>query len=96
MVKITLEWFLAALTRALKTIAQVSVGMIGVGAAINEINWGYIASVSLVAGLLSLLTSLAGLPEVVKIEKVDEVNKRGVIKTRPLFFRKIPGSVYLQ
>lgn len=71
MVKITLEWFLAALTRALKTIAQVSVGMIGVGAAMNEINWGYIASVSLVAGLLSLLTSLAGLPEVVKIEKVD-------------------------
>ena len=64
MKRITLEWFMAALIRAIKTIAQTAVGMISVGAAISEINWGYVVSVSLVAGLLSILTSLGGLPEV--------------------------------
>lgn len=59
------DWIKAALIRAIKTIAQTAVGMITVGAAISEINWLHILSVSLVAGLVSLLTSIAtDLPEV--------------------------------
>lgn len=58
------DWIKAALIRAIKTIAQTAVGMITVGAAISEINWLHILSVSLVAGLVSLLTSIAtDLPE---------------------------------
>lgn len=58
-------WWKAAIIRAIKTIAQTAVGMITVGAAISEINWLHILSVSLVAGLVSLLTSIAtDLPEV--------------------------------
>lgn len=60
------NWFKAAGIRALKTIAQTAVGMIAVGAAASEVNWLYVGSVSLVAGVLSLLTSIAGLPEVPK------------------------------
>lgn len=60
----TKQWFKAASIRAIKTVAQTAVGMITVGAAVSEIKWGYVASVSLVAGLYSLLTSIAGLPEV--------------------------------
>lgn len=63
MKKITLDWFLAAGVRALKTVAQTALGMFTVGVAIYEVNWGYVVSVSLVAGIYSLLTSLAGLPE---------------------------------
>lgn len=58
------KWLKAAGIRALKTVAQTAAGMITVGAAISEISWGYIGSVSIVAGILSILTSVAGLPEV--------------------------------
>jgi len=61
---LTKAWWKAAGIRALKTFAQAMLGSIAVGAAISEIQWGYILSVSLVAALLSLLTSIAGLPEV--------------------------------
>ena len=60
----TKEWFKAALIRALKTVAQTAVSMITVGSAISEIQWGYVASVAVVAGVYSMLTSVAGLPEV--------------------------------
>ena len=60
----TKEWLKAALIRALKTVAQTAVSMITIGSALSEIKWGYVASVSVVAGIYSLLTSLAGLPEV--------------------------------
>ena len=59
----TLEWVKKAGIRAIKTIAQTAVGMITVGMAISEISWLHILSVSAVAGTLSLLTSIAGLPE---------------------------------
>lgn len=62
--KTNLTWFKAAGIRAIKTVAQTALGMLTIGMAINEINWMNVASVSLVAGLLSILTSLAGLPEV--------------------------------
>lgn len=58
------KWIKAAGIRAIKTVAQTAVGMITVGAAVSEINWIYVASVSAVAGVASLLTSLAGIPEV--------------------------------
>ena len=57
-------WAKAAAIRAIKTVAQTALASITVGAAISEINWGYIASVAIVAGVASLLTSIAGLPEV--------------------------------
>ena len=60
----TKEWFLAAGIRAIRTIAQTAVSMIAVGAAMEDIAWLKVGSVSLLAGILSLLTSVAGLPEV--------------------------------
>ena len=63
------EWLKAALIRAIKTFAQTAVSMIALGAAFSEIDWIRVASVSGVAFVLSMLTSLAGLPEVEKVEK---------------------------
>ena len=62
--KKTKAWLKAALVRAVKTFAQVFTSFITVGLAISEINWEYILSVSTVAFVLSIMTSLAGLPEV--------------------------------
>lgn len=59
-----IQWLKAAGIRAAKTIAQTAIGMITVGAALQDINWAYVGSVALVAGILSLLTSIVGLPEV--------------------------------
>lgn len=64
-------WFKAAGIRALKTVCQTAAGMITVGAALSEINWLYVCSVSVTAGILSVLTSLAGLPEVQEGEADD-------------------------
>ena len=64
MTKLNMEWFIAALIRAIKTVSQTALGMISVGAALGEINWQYVFSVAIVAGIYSMLTSLAGLPEV--------------------------------
>ena len=61
--KLTKEWAIAAAIRAIKTVAQTALGMFTIGVAFNEVNWGYVVSVSLVSGVYSLLTSLAGLPE---------------------------------
>ena len=58
------QWLKAALTRALKTVAQTAVATIGTSAVISEVNWEIVLSASLLAGVLSLLTSIAGLPEV--------------------------------
>ena len=59
-----LEWFKPALIRAIKTIAQTAVATIGTSAMITEVNWAMVVSASLLAGLLSILTSIGGLPEV--------------------------------
>lgn len=58
------EWWKAAAIRALKTVAQTAVATIGTSAAISDVNWVLVGSASALAGGLSLLTSLAGLPEV--------------------------------
>ena len=57
-------WWKAAAIRALKTFGQTFASMITVGAAMNEIQWDYVASCALVAAIYSMATSLAGLPEV--------------------------------
>ena len=58
------KWLRAAGVRAVKTIAQTAVATIGTSAALSEVDWRMALSASLLAGLLSLLTSVAGLPEV--------------------------------
>lgn len=60
----TKKWFKAAGIRALKTFAQTSVATVGTSVIISEVNWIVVASASLLAAILSLLTSVAGLPEV--------------------------------
>lgn len=58
------RWFKAAGIRAIKTIAQTAIATIGTSAALREVDWVLVASASALAGLLSMLTSVAGLPEV--------------------------------
>ncbi len=58
------KWLKAAGIRALKTIAQSAIATIGSTALFSEVDWIVVASASLLAGILSLLTSVAGLPEV--------------------------------
>ena len=62
------KWIRAALVRAVKTIAQTAVATIGTATVFSEVNWVMIVSASLLAGLLSILTSIAGLPEVEEVE----------------------------
>ena len=59
----TPEWWVAAGIRALKTCAQTAVATIGTAMVLSEVNWIAVASASVLAGVLSLLTSVAGLPE---------------------------------
>lgn len=57
-------WIKAAGVRAVKTVAQSAIGVIGASAAMSEVNWPMVASAAALAGIVSLLTSVAGLPEV--------------------------------
>ena len=61
---ITKKWFKAAGIRAIKTIAQTAVAMIGTSVVIADVDWIVVLSASALAGILSLLTSVAGLPEI--------------------------------
>ena len=60
----TKKWVYAAFVRSLKTMAQTAVSMLTVGQAVLDVNWVNVLSVSAVAGVISMLTSIAGLPEV--------------------------------
>ena len=60
----TKKWLKAAGVRAVKTVAQTAVATIGTAIAMGDVNWPLVASASVLAGLLSLLTSVAGLPEI--------------------------------
>ncbi len=60
----TKTWIKAALVRAIKTVAQTAIGSIGASAIISEVDWIVVLSASALAGLVSILTSVAGLPEV--------------------------------
>lgn len=58
------DWWKAAGIRALKTVCQTAIATIGTAALVTEVNWVAVASASALAGILSLLTSLAGIPEI--------------------------------
>ena len=62
-----INWIKAAAVRAVKTVAQTAIATIGTSAAFGEVNWMLVGSSALLAGIISLMTSVAGLPEV----KVD-------------------------
>lgn len=62
------QWCKAALVRAIKTVAQTAVATIGTTALMSEVDWWMVGSTALLAGILSVLTSVAGLPEVGEAE----------------------------
>lgn len=64
------KWFKAAGIRALKTIAQTAIATIGSSAILSDVNWSVVGSAAALAGILSLLTSLAGLPELKEDEEI--------------------------
>ena len=65
----TKKWIKASAVRAVKTVAQAAIATIGTAAAMGEVNWAFVASASALAGVLSILTSIAGIPEVEKKEE---------------------------
>ncbi len=67
------NWFKAAGVRAIKTVAQTAAATIGTAAFLDEVSWVSVVSASILAGVLSLLTSVAGLPEV----KSDDIEDGG-------------------
>lgn len=60
----TAKWWKAAGIRAVKTVAQTAIGIIGASVVLSDVNWVTVASASVLAGVLSLLTSVSGLPEI--------------------------------
>ena len=69
------QWMKAAGVRAVKTVAQTAVATIGASAVISEVDWVMMVSASLLAGVVSMLTSIAGLPEVPT--ETDKTDKEG-------------------
>jgi len=65
------RWLKAAGIRALKTMAQTAVATIGTSAVLSEVNWAVVASASVLSGILSLLTSIAGLPELKYEDEIE-------------------------
>lgn len=61
---LNMNWLKAAGTRAIKTVAQTAIATIGTAAALGDVNWVMVGSASVLAGVLSILTSIAGIPEV--------------------------------
>lgn len=62
------KWLKCASVRAIKTVAQTAVSLIAVGSVMSDVNWIQVGSAALLAGILSLLTSIAGIPE----EKLED------------------------
>lgn len=66
------SWLKAAGIRAIKTVAQAAVAMIGTSAVLQDVNWQMVISAAILSGILSLLTSVAGLPELSTAETEGE------------------------
>lgn len=64
----TMQWAKATAVRAIKTMAQAAIGGIGAAVALGEVDWMYVGSAAVLAGVLSVLTSVAGIPEVEEVE----------------------------
>ena len=71
----TVKWVKSAGIRAVKTMAQSAIGAIGAAATMGAVDWRIVGSTALLAGVLSLLTSVAGIPEVEGTEKEVEINE---------------------
>lgn len=69
------EWFKAAGIRALKTAAQAALGAIGASVAMGDVNWVLAGSTALLAAIVSLITSLAGIPEVGNGASINQLKK---------------------
>lgn len=67
----TKQWLKAAAVRAVKTVAQAAIAGIGTAAALGQVDWKYVASASVLAGVISVLTSIAGIPEVTEKESEE-------------------------
>lgn len=70
------EWLKAALVRAVKTAAQAAIGVIGASAAMGDVDWAMVGSAALLAAILSVLTSVVGVPEVESGASVAELAKK--------------------
>nr|DAT96354.1 MAG TPA: holin [Bacteriophage sp.] len=62
-------WWMAALVRMIKTVAQTAIATIGTSAVLSAVDWKVVISASVLAGLLSLLTSVAGIPEATSVKE---------------------------
>lgn len=71
----TIKWIKSAAVRAVKTMAQSAIGAIGAAVTLSAVDWRVVGSTAVLAGVLSLLTSVAGIPEVEGTEKEVEVNE---------------------
>lgn len=69
------DWAKAAWNRAARTVAQAAIAGIGSAMALGQVDWKYVASASVLAGILSLLTSVAGIPECPKCETEENKNE---------------------